>query len=82
LSVPEGRIVVSCESRTRGDTPWLRLVWRELDGPPVTPPTRRGFGSRLIAEGLAFELDGEVSLEFAPEGVVCTIDVPLSEHSP
>lgn len=77
LSVPQGRVVVDCESRTRADAPWLRLVWRELDGPPVTPPTRRGFGSRLVSEGLAFELDGEVVLEFAPQGVVCTIDIPL-----
>ncbi len=79
LSVPEGRVSVRCEPQQRDGVPYLRLHWRESGGPAVTPPTRRGFGSRLIADGLAFELGGEVSLEYAPGGVVCSIDVPLSE---
>jgi two-component sensor histidine kinase len=41
------------------------------------PPERRGFGSRLIEQGLAAELGGEARLEFAPDGVTCTIDAPL-----
>lgn len=81
LSVPQGRVTVHCEPRQQGDAPWLHLQWREHGGPLVTLPPRRGFGSRLIADGLAFELDGKVSLQFDPDGVVCTIDVPLSEDS-
>lgn len=81
LSVPQGGVAVHCELRHRHGTPWLHMAWREHGGPPVAAPTRRGFGSRLIAEGLAFELDGSVSLEFDRDGVVCIIDVPLSEES-
>jgi two-component sensor histidine kinase len=55
----------------------LHLVWREQGGPPVEPPIRRGFGSRLIERGLPHQLNGTVSLSFLPEGVVCTIDMPL-----
>ena len=33
----------------------FRLRWGERGGPPVAPPTRRGFGSRLIERGLAAE---------------------------
>jgi len=33
----------------------VRFVWEEHDGPRVEPPLRRGFGSRLIREGLARE---------------------------
>ena len=55
---------------------WLSLQWREKDGPRVAPPTERGFGSRVVEKGLAHELDGQVNLDYAPGGVVCTIDVP------
>ncbi|MFD0740298.1 chemotaxis protein CheB [Lysobacter koreensis] len=82
LSVPEGRVAVRGEGRYRNGGAWLHLEWREHGGPPVAPPARRGFGSRLIADGLAFELDGDVALQFEPDGVVCTIDVPLSEDEP
>jgi len=60
--------------RSNGDR--LILHWREKDGPPVTAPTRTGFGSRVIERGLAHELDGSVDLDYRPDGVVCTIDVP------
>lgn len=56
----------------------LRLVWQESGGPPVAPPTRRGFGKRLIERSLARELEGIVRIEFAPSGVTCRADVPLS----
>jgi two-component sensor histidine kinase len=51
----------------------LDLTWTEIDGPPVSPPTRRGFGSRLIERGLAAELSGEAAIRFEPAGVVCHI---------
>jgi PAS domain S-box-containing protein len=59
----------------------LRLVWRERDGPPVAPPTRRGFGTRLIERGVARELGGQVTLSYDPEGLTCKVDVPL-RHLP
>ncbi|MEH6675798.1 MAG: hypothetical protein V7702_01135, partial [Phenylobacterium sp.] len=51
----------------------LTLRWEEHGGPPVTPPTRRGFGSRLIVGGLAHQLDGQVELTFPADGVRCVI---------
>jgi two-component system CheB/CheR fusion protein len=57
--------------------PWLQLQWTESGGPAVSPPTRRGFGTRLINEGVPYELDGEVTLEFPPGGATCIIDIPL-----
>lgn len=55
----------------------FRMTWRECGGPAVSPPASRGFGSRMIEQGLASELQGEVRIEFRPEGVVCTIDAPI-----
>ena len=43
----------------------------------VVKPTRRGFGSRLIEQGLAMQLGGTVEVDYAPEGVICTVDAPL-----
>lgn len=54
----------------------LLLRWQEKDGPPVTPPSRKGFGSRVIERGLAHELDGTVDLDYPTDGVVCTINFP------
>jgi two-component sensor histidine kinase len=54
----------------------LILRWQEKGGPPVTPPTRKGFGSRVIERGLPHELEGTVNLEYPVDGVNCTINVP------
>lgn len=56
--------------------PRLALVWREHGGPPVAPPRRRGFGTRMIERVLAQELGGEVAVEFRPQGLVCTVTAP------
>jgi PAS domain S-box-containing protein len=54
----------------------LILQWEEKDGPPVTPPFRKGFGSRVIERGLGHELQGTVNLDYRADGVVCTINIP------
>jgi two-component sensor histidine kinase len=55
----------------------LCLVWKERGGPLVSPPTRRGFGTRLIERSLSQDLEGEITLAFEPEGVTCTVDAAL-----
>jgi PAS domain S-box-containing protein len=55
----------------------LILHWQEKDGPPVTPPTRKGIGSRVIERGLPHELGGKVSLDYRVNGLVCTINIPV-----
>ena len=77
LSVADGRIDLTWAVE-RGTPPALKLVWVERDGPTVRPPTRRGFGSRMIERGLAHELDCDVSLAFDSAGVRCRIALPLS----
>lgn len=77
LSGAEGRVRIAWAQRQEADADWLKLVWEERGGPPVTPPSRRGFGSRLIETGLRRQLRGHVDLAFRPEGVCCTIDLPL-----
>lgn len=79
LSTDGGRIAVRWSVSGAGDGRRLSLSWTEEGGPPVLPPARRGFGSRMIERGLAAELGGTVELLFRPEGVICRIDAPLPE---
>ena len=59
----------------------LTLLWREVGGPPVQPPVRKGFGSRLLRSAFSDER-GEARVEFAPEGVRCLITLGLVETTP
>ena len=54
----------------------LSLEWRETGGPAPSPPTRRGFGSRLIERSITGELQGSVMIDYNPEGLVCGFTVP------
>jgi two-component sensor histidine kinase len=72
LSTPAGRVAISWQA----DRDVLRLLWRETSGPPVIAPSNQGSGSRLFAS--AFPPDrGEVTVDYAPQGVVCRIAVPV-----
>jgi two-component sensor histidine kinase len=56
----------------------LTIEWRETGGPEVTPPAQRGFGTRLIQDGLVYELDADVDIDYAPSGLACTIELTLA----
>lgn len=59
----------------------LHLEWRESDGPVVSAPTHRGFGTRLFLRGLA-QFGGTVETTFAETGLVCELTFVLPESSP
>ncbi len=76
LSREGGRIHVSWRVDDAGD---CHIEWRETGGPAVTVPTRSGFGSTLIGQVVPFDLDGDASIAFEPEGVVARFRIP-SQH--
>ena len=55
----------------------LRLTWEERGGPSVAPPTRKGFGTRLLKALLAQELGGDVKITYEVPGVRCRVVVAL-----
>lgn len=77
LKNPDGKISVAWTIADNAGEPRLMMRWQERGGPPVAAPSRKGFGSRLIEQGLARELNGKVELVFERSGLVCMIDVPL-----
>jgi two-component sensor histidine kinase len=78
LSAPDGRLEVSWIAQTMGGERHLSLAWTESHGPAVTPPTRRGFGSKLIERTIAQDLGGTAEAVFDRGGLRYTCDVVLS----
>ncbi len=78
LLAPEGRVSIEWTLEKDGDEPRVHLRWTESGGPPVTAPTRRGFGSRLIDRALAGTLGGKVSTAYLPAGFVCEVVATLA----
>jgi PAS domain S-box-containing protein len=77
LSAGAGRVEIRWQPVEADGGRLLRIEWIERDGPPVTAPSRRGFGSRLIEGSVAAELGGQARLTFAPAGLRCVLDIPL-----
>ncbi len=78
LSAPGGR--VSLVWRIDPVTGNLAFTWRETGGPPVTPPTTPGFGTRLIEGSIRREQKGQARFDFRPEGLVFEASLPLPEQ--
>jgi two-component sensor histidine kinase len=79
LSNDEGYVEIDWILASIPQGPELRLRWLERKGPSVLPPSRIGFGSRLIQKNLAAEFHGVVELEYRPDGFACTIRAPVEE---
>ncbi len=77
LSVQGGKVSVTWDITNDG---LARVNWVESGGPAVAPPSERGFGTDLIEKIVAHELRHPVDLIFAPEGVRCTLLVPIRER--
>jgi two-component sensor histidine kinase len=76
LSVPEGRLALTWWIDAEAGR--LMLHWVETGGPAIAmPPSRGGFGSRLIQATVREQLGGEVTLQWEPSGLVCDIGLPL-----
>jgi PAS domain S-box-containing protein len=82
LTVPEGRVAVGWERVEGRGGPFLLIRWQESGGPPVAPPSHRGFGSFLIERSLGYEFDARSELLFRPDGLVCHVSIPWSHLSP
>ncbi|MBR1287707.1 PAS domain S-box protein [Bradyrhizobium sp. AUGA SZCCT0177] len=76
LSTNDGQVHVEW-TRIHGAEPQVHILWSETGGPPVSVPTRRGFGSTLLERTLAEDLDGQVTVQFDPIGLRCSIALPI-----
>ena len=73
LSNADGKVHVSWDRGNEARQDGLLFTWQEVAGPPVKPPDRKGFGSRLIqSTGMS-----GTCLEFLPDGVKCVLELPF-----
>jgi PAS domain S-box-containing protein len=73
LSNQAGEVSIRWEAMDSPQGPQLKLDWRESGGPPVAPPSRKGFGTGLIER--AFNHQGAAQFEFRPDGMICTLQL-------
>ncbi len=74
LSAETGRLSLNWENQ--GGV--LKIVWSEAGGPPVEKPATRGFGTRSVIASIESQLGGKAEFDWRPEGLVCSLSVPLS----
>ncbi|RYE88283.1 MAG: sensor histidine kinase [Hyphomicrobiales bacterium] len=81
LSNDVGTVEITWSLRPGAEGRGRELVWTwvERGGPPVSPPSRRGFGRFLIERVLAADFEGTVKLEYASAGLVCALVAPAPE---
>ncbi|TCK30565.1 two-component sensor histidine kinase [Ancylobacter aquaticus] len=81
LSNELGVVEITWSIDRSGSSPEFHFQWAERSGPPVSPPTRQGFGSRIIERFLGDYFRGTATLSYAPTGVVLSLRAPLSALS-
>jgi light-regulated signal transduction histidine kinase (bacteriophytochrome) len=78
LSAKDGKVTLSWNRNPAGD---LILEWRESGGPPVSAPTRKGFGTTIIDRSVPYDLGGASSIDYDPAGVRAEFRIPARHLS-
>jgi PAS domain S-box-containing protein len=80
LATSEDRLAVTWRTTNEAVVRHLTLEWREqrqVADRGKAQPERRGFGRTLIEDAIPYQLDAETQLEFAPDGVFCSVRILL-----
>ncbi|KQN89877.1 histidine kinase [Sphingomonas sp. Leaf231] len=85
LSVPAGTVTIAWALRDDADEAGdgagsgrrFAFSWVERGGPPVVPPTRTGFGTRMIERVLSRHVRGTATIHYLPEGARFEIEAPI-----
>jgi two-component sensor histidine kinase len=81
LTVPQGRIRVTWRICNGTDLPRLVFEWKECGVPDgAAKRKRRGFGTDLLDRTLTYELKAKTVQTFEPDGLHCTIELPMTER--
>lgn len=79
LAHGQGYVAVDWTIRAETAPPRVHLAWTEHDGPPVAPPTRQGFGTRLLQRILTAQMSAEVGIAYDPGGLRVSVSFPLPD---
>jgi PAS domain S-box-containing protein len=56
----------------------IEMEWIESGLKDLTPPARKGFGSRLMTQAIEYDLEGEATQIWRPEGLRYALTIPLA----
>jgi PAS domain S-box-containing protein len=73
-----GRVEIQWE--LENDAKIVQLCWFEQGGPPVSKPSKAGFGTTLIERVVTHDLEGECKLNFETDGLQCKLRFPLQSE--
>jgi two-component sensor histidine kinase len=82
LADREGRVEVRWSVDEEEGVEWLRLLWAEHDGPPCIPPSRKGFGTKMMTKLIGGRLRGSVETDYRPDGLRWRLTAPLASLAP
>jgi len=82
LSVFGGKVEVTWSVTIDATRRTLAFDWVESGGPPVAPPLRQGFGSRLLAFVLPGQIQAKTQIDYAPQGIRIHCALPLPADTP
>lgn len=75
LATPDGRILVTWGLPDKDGL--VQMTWLEEGGPPVSEPTRTGFGTTLLRRALSGAVGGSVKFEWRADGLRCGLSFPV-----
>jgi PAS domain S-box-containing protein len=84
LATNAGKYGALSTDRGRVDICWgtdddrLTMSWTEREGPPVSLPKRRGFGTVVMEAMAERSVDGTVDLDYSPSGVTWRLTCPAA----
>lgn len=82
LSVEGGHISVETRLEACKTQSKARIVWKEIDGPPIeSPPDHAGFGSLVIERVLQSDLSGDVTVGYEKDGLLFQVDFELENNN-
>ena len=82
LSVLGGSVAIRWGIADDAGRPVLAFEWAERNGPEVTAPTRRGFGSQLLERVLTHQIGADAKVDYGTDGVRAHVRVPLTTQRP
>ena len=81
LALPRGRVSVTWQIRFNDPEPELALLWTETGGTERTEPARRGFGTTMLEDVLAYELNAQTTLTHHRGGLGCNLRIPFTSRT-
>lgn len=76
LSNAAGCVRITWGMAADNDARKFWMTWQELDGPPITPPRRKGFGHTVIGPMAERAIDGSVAIDYHPSGLTWKLTGP------